>query len=229
MKYDVIIIGAGYAGLTAARNLKRAGKNIILLEARHRVGGRIYTKWLDETTYVDLGDQWIGATQDKIYALCKQYQVPVFPTYDAGKSSMFFLNQLKQYKGIIPPLPLFALLNLNKGIQHITRLSKKINLQQPWLSPDAQIWDQMSADEWMQQTMKNDKARSMFQLAFEAIFASHPKNISMLHTLFYTKSGKDFDTLMKIKKGAQQHRIIAGAQSVCNKMASELSDVFAPE
>lgn len=226
MKYDVIVIGAGYAGLTAARNLKRAGKNILLLEARDRVGGRIYTKWLDENTYVDLGGQWIGVTQDKMYALCKEYQVPTFATFDKGKSSMFFLNQLKQYKGIIPPLPLFALLNLNKGIQRITRLSKKINLQQPWLSPNAQMWDQMSAEEWIQQTMKNEKARSMFQLAFEAIFATHPKNISMLHTLFYTKSGKDFETLMNIKKGAQQDRIMGGAQSVCDKMAAELKDIL---
>lgn len=90
MKYDVIIIGAGYAGLTAARNLKRAGKNIILLEARHRVGGRIYTKWLDETTYVDLGDQWIGATQDKMYALCKQYLCLFFPRMMPEKAVCFF-------------------------------------------------------------------------------------------------------------------------------------------
>ncbi len=226
MKYDVIIIGAGYAGLTAARNLKRAGKNILLLEARDRVGGRIYTKWLDDTTYVDLGGQWIGPTQDKMYALCKEYQTATFSTYDKGKSSLYFLNQLKRYRGLIPPLPLFALLNLNKGIQRITKLSKQIILQQPWLSPDAQLWDKMSANEWMLKTFKNDKARSLFQVAFEAIFATHPANISMLHTLFYIKSGKDFDNLMNIKKGAQQDRIMGGAQSICNKMAVELQDVL---
>ena len=80
IKYDVIVIGAGYAGLTAARNLKRGGKNILLLEARDRGGGRIYTKWLDENIYVDLGGQWIGVTQNKMYALCKEYQAPTFAT-----------------------------------------------------------------------------------------------------------------------------------------------------
>jgi monoamine oxidase len=226
MRYDVIIIGAGYAGLTAARKLQQAGKNILLLEARNRVGGRIYTKWVDDKTYVDLGGQWIGPTQEKMYALCKEYQTETFPTYDTGKSSLFLFNQLKSYKGLIPPLPLFALLNLNKGIQRITKLSKKINLQEPWLSPEAKIWDQMSAEEWMQQTMKNDKARILFQVAYEAIFATHPSKISMLHTLFYIKSGKDFDSLMNIKNGAQQDRIMGGAQSVCDKMAEELKGVL---
>jgi monoamine oxidase len=224
MKYDVIVIGAGYAGLTAARNLKRAGRNILLIEARDRVGGRIYTKWVDATTYVDLGGQWIGPNQQKMYELCKEYNTETFATFDKGKSSLYFLDQLKRYRGLIPPLPIFALLNLNKGIQRITRLSKQIVLEQPWLSPDAAVWDKMSAEDWIQRTMKNDKARSLFMVAFEAIFATHPANISMLHVLFYVKSGKDFDTLMNIKKGAQQDRIMGGAQSVCNKMADELKE-----
>lgn len=224
MKYDVIIIGAGYAGLTAARNLKRAGKNILLLEARDRVGGRIYTKYLDEKTYVDLGGQWIGPTQTKMYELCKEYQTEIFPTYNKGKSSLYFLNQLKFYRTYIPPLPLFALLNLNKGIQRITRLSKQIILQQPWLSPDAKKWDNMNTEEWINQTIKNPKARSIFRVAFEAVFATHPANVSMLHTLFYIKSGKNFDTLTEIKNGAQQDRIYGGAQSICIKMANELKE-----
>jgi monoamine oxidase len=222
--YDCIIIGAGYAGLTTARNLKRAGKNVLLLEARERVGGRIYTKWVDEQTYLDLGGQWLGPTQDAMYALCKEYNISTFPTYDKGKSSLFFNDQLKRYKGLIPPLPLLSLLSLNKGISRITKLSKTINLQQPWLSPGAEEWDRITTAGWMQQTIRNNKARAMFQLAYEAIFACDPARVSFLHSLFYIKSGKNFETLMNIRNGAQQDRISGGAQSICNKMAEELKD-----
>ncbi len=224
--YDCIIIGAGYAGLTAARNLKRAGKNILLLEARDRVGGRIYTQWINDKIYLDLGGQWIGPTQHAMYALCKEYQVSTFPTYNKGRSSLYFSNQLKRYKGLIPPLPLLALLSLQKGINRINKLAKQVSLQQPWQSPNAQGWDSITTAEWMKQNIRNEKARTMFQLAYEAIFASDPRYVSFLHTLFYIKSGQNFETLMNIRNGAQQYRISGGAQSICNQMAEELKDVL---
>jgi monoamine oxidase len=222
--YDCIVVGAGYAGLTAARNLKQAGKNILLLEARERVGGRVYTKFLEDGSYADLGAQWIGANQHRIYALAKEFGISTFPTYDKGKSSLYFNQKIKLYKGIIPPLPLFALLNLDAAIKKINRLSKQIDLESPWLSKDAAIWDGISLAQWMDKHLKNSKARKLFTVAAEAIFATDAANIAMLHVLFYTRSGKDFDTLMNIKKGAQQDRIAGGAQSICVAMAAELEN-----
>ncbi|HEY1055506.1 MAG TPA: FAD-dependent oxidoreductase, partial [Emticicia sp.] len=107
--YDTIIIGAGYAGLTATRELLKAGKNVILLEARTRVGGRVHTQYFDDGSYVDLGAAWVGPTQDKMYALAKEFGVQTFPTYDEGKSTLLYNNKLKHYKGIIPPLPIPSL------------------------------------------------------------------------------------------------------------------------
>jgi monoamine oxidase len=222
--YDCIIVGAGYAGLSAARKLKQAGKNILLLEARERVGGRVYTKLLEDGSYADLGAQWVGANQHRMYDLAREYGIGTFPTYDIGKSSLYFNQKIKLYKGIIPPLPLFALLNLDGAIRKINRLSKRIDLSKPWLSKDAAVWDRISLAQWMDQNLKNSTARKLFTVAAEAIFATNAANISMLHVLFYTRSGKNFDTLMNIRNGAQQHRIAGGAQSICLAMAAELND-----
>jgi len=222
--YDAIIIGAGYAGLAAARHLKKAGKKIMLLEARERVGGRVHTQYLDDGNYVDLGGQWIGPTQDRMYALAHEYHIETFPTYDTGKSTLYDNGKTKLYRGIIPPLPLFALLSLDAAIKKINKLSKHIKLDQPWLSPDAAAWDNISLGQWMERQMKNEKARRLFTVAAEAIFGTDVSTVSMLHALFYTKSGKDFDTLMNIKKGAQQDRIKGGAQRIVNKMAEELKE-----
>jgi monoamine oxidase len=221
--YDAIIAGAGYAGLTAARMLKKAGKNILVLEARDRVGGRVHTRHLEEGTYVDLGAQWVGPSQDKIYDLLKEFGLKTFPTYDEGKSLLYWKGKLKRYKGLIPPLPVYSLLSLDAGIKKINRLSASINLDKPWNSPMADHWDSMTMQSWMDRQFSSKKARDLFALAAEAIFAVHPAEISMLFALFYTKSGRDFDTLMNISNGAQAERIIGGADMPVRKMAEELS------
>ena len=57
---DVVVVGAGLAGLTAARRLVEAGREAIVLEARPRVGGRLLNHSLSDGTVVEVGGQWIG-------------------------------------------------------------------------------------------------------------------------------------------------------------------------
>lgn len=221
---DTIIIGAGLSGLAAGLKLKAAGKKFLILEARDRVGGRVFTKQLPNGGYVDLGAAWIGPTQTRMYELLKENGLEYFPTYDEGKSILRFNGKLKTYKGIIPPLPIFTLLSLDSAIKKINKLSKTINLQEPWTSPDAKKWDSMTLHSWMESQMSSAKAKVFFKIASEAIFATDPADMSMLHALFYTKSGNDFDTLMNIRAGAQQDRIKGGSQSLANAMAAQLKD-----
>jgi monoamine oxidase len=220
--YDAIVAGAGYAGLTAARVLSDAGRKVLLLEARDRVGGRIHTQHFDDGTYIDLGGQWAGPTQDKLYALAREMGVATFPTWDEGRSTLYFNGKAKRYKGLIPPLPLPALLSLDFAIKKITRLSRTIDTEAPWKSPRAAHWDGMTLEGWLRGQMSSKKAKDLFTIAAEAIFAVSPSEISMLFALFYTRSGRDFDTLMNIKGGAQQDRFMGGADLPARKLAERL-------
>ncbi|AFK02693.1 amine oxidase [Emticicia oligotrophica DSM 17448] len=222
--YDAIVIGAGYAGLTATRELLKAEKDVLLLEARDRVGGRVYTKYYDDGSYLDLGAAWVGPTQDKIYALAREFGVGTFPTYDEGKSTLYFNGKVKHYKGIIPPLPIGSLLSLDFAIKRMNKLSKTIDLEKPWDSPNAAYYDSMTLATWMQKQMSFKTARIMFKLAAEAIWAADPNEISMLHALFYTKSGRDLDTLINVKNGAQEERILGGASLPALRLAETFQD-----
>jgi monoamine oxidase len=219
--YDVIIVGAGYAGLTAGLSLHKAGKKILVLEARDRVGGRVHTQQFNDY-YLDLGGAWVGPSQDRIYNLLAELNIGTFKTYDEGKSTLVMNGKTKHYKGIIPPLPIPALLSLDFAIKKITKLSKTIDLEKPWASPNAALWDSMTLATWMQNQMWSKTARKLFKIASEAIFATHPADLSMLHALFYTKSGRDFDTLMNVKNGAQEERMLGGAQKAPLEIAKIL-------
>jgi monoamine oxidase len=222
--YDVIIVGAGYSGLTAGNKLVVAGKKVLILEARDRVGGRVYTKQLEDGNYVDLGAAWVGPTQDRFYELIKKTNSSTFKTFDEGKSRLWFYDKLKSYSGLIPPLPIGPLLDLDFAIKKINKLSKNINLSEPWKHKNANIWDKMTLASWMNKNMFFKKSKELLRLGIEAIWATDPSEISFLHTLFYTKSGGDLDMLMNVKNGAQEERIIGGAQKPALKLAEKLVD-----
>lgn len=222
--YDTIIVGAGYAGLTAGHYLKKAGKEIKILEARDRVGGRVLTEYLDKETYLDLGGQWIGPTQDKIYDLAKEFQVETFPTYNSGKSIVAFDHKIKTYKGLIPKISIFSLLSLNSVMKKLNKMSEKIDVENPWNSPNAAYLDEMTLATFLRKEVRQKGAIKVLNAGLETVFACKTSEISLLFALFYIKSGTSLECLFEIDKGAQQDRFIGGAQLIANRMAEQMSE-----
>src|SRR2546430_1984693 len=99
---DVIVVGAGLAGLTAARAIAAAGRSVLVLEARTRVGGRVLNHPLDLTRYAELGGMFTGPTQDRIQALAQVMGVDTFPTYNTGNNVFYGPRGREEYANNTP-------------------------------------------------------------------------------------------------------------------------------
>ncbi|MBV6427660.1 MAG: putative flavin-containing monoamine oxidase AofH [Haliscomenobacter sp.] len=220
--YDVVLIGAGFAGLTAARRLQEAGREVLLLEARDRVGGRVWTHWIDGQTYVDYGGQWIGPTQDHAYALAAELGVETYATYNSGKHVIALDGSVNTYRGLIPKIDLPSLLNIDWVIKSLERHAKRINLDRPWESPGARKLDSQTLATFLDRNVRFGNARKVLEAGLDTVFAVSPSELSLLHALFYIKSGTNLDCLLNIDNGAQQDRFVGGAQLLADRLAEKL-------
>lgn len=220
---DVVVVGAGFAGLTAADRLVSAGKRVAVVEARGRVGGRIATVHLADGTPIDIGGQWLGPTQDRMYALAKRYGAPVYPMYIEGKNLLELEGKTRGYRGHIPlRVPPFALMNLGWVLARLDRLARRVPLEAPWEARDASDWDQRTLGDFLRRNVRDSRAYAMTKIGIEAVFAADPDEISLLHALFYMRSGGSFDALTKSEGGAQQDRVTFGIQALAEGLARDV-------
>ena len=221
---SVVIVGGGFSGIAAAKKLHEAGQSFMVLEARERLGGRVFTKRFDNDLYLDFGGQWIGPTQDRMYELCHELGVSYFETYNEGKNILDLGKKLKTYRGTIPKLDLFSLLNLDWLIRKLEKLAQQIDPKAPWKHLKAKDWDGQNLDEFLQKNSKTKACYQVIRLGCETIFACDPHQLSLLHALFYIRSGTSLDCLINVKGGAQQHRIKGGMQTLIEAMAKPFLD-----
>jgi len=221
---DVCVVGAGLAGLIAARDLVGAGKDVVVLEARDRVGGRVLNGELGDGTVVELGGQWIGPTQNRMARLVDDLGLETFPTYNDGDHTLHLDGKKSTYRGTIPHVNRRVLVDMGQAQTRFDRLAKRVPLEAPWLADRAAAWDGQTFETWIRRNTATRGARELLRLYSEAVFAAEPSDYSLLHALFYTHSGGGVDMLAGTRGGAQQDRFVGGSQLVPLRLAEALGD-----
>jgi monoamine oxidase len=234
LEADVAIVGAGLAGLVAARQLAAAGARPLVVEARDRVGGRLLNEEIGDGKVVEVGGQWIGPTQDRIAALAAAIGVATFPTYDEGRQVVEMDGSRATFAGSFTDASLGLVRDLSKAISplalidfeqarvRLDRMARRVPLEAPWEMPKARLRDGQTFATWVRRNTRTAAARSLFELATEAVWAAEPADVSLLHVLFYTRSGSGFNSLIGTNGGAQQDRFHGGSQRIALLMAEQL-------
>jgi monoamine oxidase len=219
---DAVVVGAGYAGLAAARKLTDEGCSTVVLEARDRVGGRTHT--VEEAgAKVDLGGQWIGPGQDHIYALAAETGVATFPQSTAGDDVVLEDGRPLRVTGDDGYDP-GDLEEYGAALAALDRAAADIPLDRPWAAPEADTLDAMTLETWLDGQLERPGARTMLATTVANLFAAQPSSLSLLHVLFYVRSGGGWQSLANTEGGAQQDRLVGGLQEPAVRLAARLGD-----
>lgn len=220
---EVVVIGAGFAGLTAARDLAARGRDVLVLEGRDRVGGRSFTGEVGGVP-VDLGATFVGPTQDAVLGLAAELGCSTIPTFCAGKNLIRWRGGVRSYSGTIPALSPAALVDIARVRWQFGRISRRLPIAQPWRMPAANRLDALSLQDWLVKVRASRTTRDLMAIMSRVTWGAEPDEVSMLHAARYVTAAGGLDRMLDVTGGAQQERFAAGTQQIALRMAEELGD-----
>src|SRR3954454_19031154 len=229
---DVVVVGAGLAGLSAARQLVAKGKKVVVLEADSRVGGRVLNIPIGGGHITEGGAEFIGETQDHIAKLAKDVGLETFPTYNEG-NNLYYRNGIAlPYQstgplGPVPPDPTGGA-DAEQAIVKLDQMASTINIEAPWESPNAAEWDGQTFETWKQDNVKTPNGQFLLDVACTSVFSCEPRDVSLLFVVFYIAAAGNeshpgtLERLVTTAPGAQSDRIVGGTQLIPIRMAKAL-------
>lgn len=218
---DVVVVGAGFAGLAAARSLVQLGHDVVVLEGRDRVGGRSSTALIAGIP-VDLGGTFVGPGQDAVVALARELGCETVPTHNRGKNLIRWRGKVRFYRSTIPRLSIIELLDVSRIQWRFERVCRKVPVDKPWDASVADALDSRSLEQWLRSVHASAGTRDLMAIMARVTWGCEPDEVSMLHAVRYIKAAGGLSRMLDVEGGAQQDRFPGGTQQIAERMAQEL-------
>lgn len=214
----VVVVGAGLAGLSAARRLVAGGRETAVLEARDRVGGRTCSV-LADGVMIEHGGQWVGPTQTRVLELISELGLDTFTTYTGGDNLQLAGNGVERFTGAIPTGDPAEAADVMEAMVDLTLAALEVDPAAPWDHPRAAELDSMTLESWITARECGDGAKGWLRTVSRVLFPAEPGEISLLHALFYVASAGSLERMLATVNGAQETRLVAGAQALSEGLA----------
>jgi monoamine oxidase len=221
---DVVVVGAGISGLVTARELVKAGHSVLVLEARDRVAGRTDHHVLGNGATVEMGGQWVGPTQTEVLALIDELGLETYRQFNTGDALTIYngaVNRINTESAGIFEVVGAEIAEIKIELE---AMAETVSLSSPWLTAQAAEWDSMTLESWLVGRTGDQTVLRYWRAQVAALFCAEAAELSLLHFLFYLKSGGMIDMLFGIEDGAQDSRIVGGSHRISVRMAEELGD-----
>ncbi|XP_029786114.1 amine oxidase [flavin-containing] A [Suricata suricatta] len=223
--FDVVVIGGGISGLSAAKLLAEHDTNVLVLEARDRVGGRTYTVRNEHVNYVDVGGAYVGPTQNRILRLSKELGLETYKVNVCERLIQYVKGKTYPFRGAFPPVwnPV-AYLDYNNLWRTLDDMGKEIPADAPWDSPHAEEWDKMTMKELIDKICWTKTARQFAYLFVNINVTSEPHEVSALWFLWYVKQCGGTTRIFSVTNGGQERKFVGGSGQVSERIMDRLGD-----
>ena len=220
----VVVIGAGIAGLTAANRLVDAGVEVVVLEARDRVGGRTWNTEIEGEAN-ELGGQWVGPYQEAVLETLELLGLETFPSYRTGSHAYIDPDgRVHRFEGEEFPFPPQTAAAYEAALARLDELAGEMDPEAPWDHPQAEALDSVTFESWLAAEVSDGMARDMLRAMLAGGFIAKPaQSFSVLQGLWMIAGAGGTYELFEPEQ-CLASRVVGGSQLIAIGLADRLGD-----
>jgi putrescine oxidase len=221
---EVVVVGGGIAGLTAATELATAGTDVAVLEARDRVGGRTWNTEIGGEAN-KLGGQWVAPYQSAMHELLADLEIELFPSFRTGEHVYVDpMGESHRYDGHDAPMGQVSEQAFEAADAKLDSLAKELDPEAPWEHPDAERLDGITLESWLRDEVSDEMARDLLRSWLAGGFLAKPAHtFSLLQALWMIAGAGGTYELFEPDQ-CLAYRVVGGSQLISMRLAERLGE-----